>query len=81
VRTGDNGVAVADGLAVVAPAVPLLVDTADEEHLVVHRQSEQDREHQHRQERLDRSRLVDTDQRRPPTVLEDRGDQAERRAR
>ena len=33
---------------------PLLVHAADQEHLVVHRQAEQDREHHHRQERLDR---------------------------
>ena len=35
-------------------AHPLLVHAADQEHLVVHREPEQDREHHHRQERLDR---------------------------
>jgi len=35
---------------------PLLVDAADEEHFVVHGQSEQDGEHDHRQENLDRCR-------------------------
>ena len=42
---------VGDRLARVAAAVPLLVDAADQEHLVVHREAEQDREHQDREER------------------------------
>ena len=54
--------AAGDREAVVAGAVPFLVDAADEEHLVVHREAEQDREHHHRDERLDRAGLVDTEQ-------------------
>ena len=61
--------------------MPLLVDAADEEHLVVHREAEQDREHHHRQERLDRPGPVDADQAAPPAPLEDGGDDAERGAR
>ena len=40
----------ADGLVVVAGGGPLLADPGDQEHLVVHGQAEQDREHQHGQE-------------------------------
>ena len=58
---------------------PLLVHAADQEHLVVHREPEQDREHHHRQERLDRP---GPDPERPgeEALLEDEGDDAERRA-
>ena len=41
---------------VVAGAVVLLADPREQEHLVVHRQAEQDREHHHRDERRDRAR-------------------------
>ena len=34
----------------------------DQEHLVVHRQAEQDREHQHGQERFDRAGLAEVEQ-------------------
>ena len=36
---------------------PFLVYARDQEHLVVHRQAEHDREHQHRDARLDRALL------------------------
>ena len=44
--TARRGVAVAD---------PFLAHARDQEHLVVHRQAEHDREHQHRDPRLDRA--------------------------
>ena len=58
-RSGDRRArrrqSVRDRLGVVAPAVPLLVDATDQKYLVVHREAEQDREHEHRHERLDRA--------------------------
>ena len=42
-----------DGPLTVAGADPFLVHAADQEDLVVHRQAEEDGEHQHRQEHLD----------------------------
>ena len=78
-RAAGRGQAVGDRGAVVPAPMPLLVDAADQEHLVVHREPEQDREHDHRQERLDRPGLVDAEQARPPAVLEHRGGDAERR--
>ena len=51
--------------AVVAAAQPLLVDPHHEEHLVVHRQPEQDREQHDGQERLDRTRPAHAEQ--PPS--------------
>ena len=47
---------------VIAGAMPLLIDSAHEKDLVVHREAEQDREHHHRDERLDRSGMVDAEQ-------------------
>ena len=44
--------------AVVMRCHPLLVHTTDQEHLVVAREAEQDREHHDRQEREDRSRRL-----------------------
>ena len=41
----------------VAVADPLLADARDQEHLVVHREAEHDREHEHRDPRLDRALL------------------------
>ena len=58
----------------------LLADPAHQEHLVVHREPEQDREHQHRRQRHDRHGLVDADQARAPAPLEDRDDDAVRRS-
>ena len=62
---------------VVAGEQPLLVHAGDEEDLVVHRQPEQDREEDHRDERVDRSAGADADQPRKPAPLEDRDDDAE----
>ena len=79
-RSAGGGQAVRDGRAIVATAVPFLEDPADQEHLVVHGEAEQDREHEHGHERLDRTGLVDPDQRRAPAVLEDGCHYSERRA-
>ena len=59
----------ADRDAAVASPVrdPRLVHPGEQEHLVVHRQPEHDREHQHRHERRDGHVLVDPDQRRSPS--------------
>ena len=54
----------------------LLADAAEEEHLVVHREPEQDREHEHRDEADDRQRLVDADAGRAPPLLEHEHDDA-----
>ena len=52
----------------VVPGVhPLLVHPADQEHLVVHRQAEQQRQHDHRQERLDRARAAEAQRSRSPS--------------
>ena len=45
-------------VVVVAGAQVLLADAAEQEHLVVHRQPEQDREHHHRDEAARSARLV-----------------------
>ena len=72
--------AVGDGLGVVAGAQVLLADPRQQEHLVVHREPEQDREHHDRQERLDRPFLADADELLAPAPLEDRDDHAVRGA-
>ncbi len=59
-------------------SAPGLVHPRQQEHLVVHRQPEHDREHQHRHERRDRHLLVDADQRGAPAPLEHRDDDAVR---
>ena len=62
------------------PAQPVLLpDPAEQEDLVVHREPEQDREHQHRRERVDRHRLVDAEPLRAPAPLEDGHEDAVRR--
>jgi zinc protease len=57
-RAGDDAArgpqAVGDRLGVVLGLVVLLADPAQQEHLVVHRKAEQDREEEQRQPRLDR---------------------------
>ena len=58
---------------------PLLVDAGDEEDLVVHREPEHDREEHHGDEGVDRPGL-DAEQAGEPAALEDRLDDAERRA-
>ena len=60
--------------------VVLLLDAAEEEHLVVHREAEHDREQHHRHPRLDRAFLADADEALDPAPLEDRDDHAVRRA-
>ena len=72
--------AVGDRGGVVAGAVVLLLDAAEEEHLVVHRQAEHDGEHHQRRPRLDRSLLPDAEQARAPAPLEHRDHQAVRDA-
>ena len=83
-RGGDDprrdGEAVGDGGGVVAGAVVLLLHPRQEEHLVVHRQAEHDREQHHRRPRLDRAGLVDADQAHAPAPLEDGDDHAVGRA-
>ena len=59
---------------------PVLADPADEEHLVVHRQPEQDREHQDRDERGQRRLAVDADEPAEPAALQRVGDHAVRGA-
>src|SRR5262245_58000755 len=59
-------------LRVVTRPVVFLLDAAEEEHLVVHRQTEDDREEHHRHPRLDRSFLPDADRVLHPAPLEDR---------
>ena len=75
-----RGEAVDDRLRRVLALLPLLVDARHQEDLVVHREAEDDREHHHREERLDRRGPVEADQAAEPTPLEDRDDDAERRA-
>ena len=71
--------ALGDRARVFAGVRPALVDARDQEHLVVHRQAEHDREQHHRDERLDRP-LLDAEQAAQPAPLEDRDDHAERGA-
>ena len=68
-----------DRAAVVAGAQPGLAHPADQEDLVVHRQPEQHREHQHRDERRQRRLGVDADQLAGPAALQDERDDAVRR--
>ena len=56
-------------LAVVTRLAEVLVHAAEQEHLVVHREAEQDREHHQRHEALDRDRVVEADQAGRPTPL------------
>ena len=58
-------------------AQPFLMDTADEEYLIVHREPEQDRQHDGRQERLDRPSRARSERRGSPTPLEHRNDDPE----
>ena len=63
----------------VVRVLPLLVHARDQEDLVVHAQPEDDREHQHRHERLDRAR-ADPEQPGAVALLEDQRHEAERGA-
>ncbi len=69
-RPGDDGLA--RGLA----GVDLLAHAAEEEHLVVHREPEEDREHHHRHVGDDRDRPVEADRGGAVALLEDRGEDA-----
>ena len=51
-----------DAAAVVLPGVDVLLDLAHEEHLVVHRQPEEDGEHEERDVGDDRHRVVEADE-------------------
>ena len=67
-------------LVVVAGAQVLLANPRQQEHLVVHGQPEQDREHEHRDEREDRHGRLQADQVRAPAPLEDHHQHAVRRS-
>ena len=60
-RAGDEPAALLethrDGARVVARAEVFLLHPRQEQHLVVHRETEDDAEHDHRQGRVDRTRL------------------------
>ena len=64
------------GFVVVAGRHVLLADPGQEEHLVVHREPEEDGEHDQRQERVDRHRAVQPDELVAPTPLEHRDEHA-----
>ena len=60
-----------DGLGVVAGPVPDLLHPREQEHLVVHRQPEQDAEQDHGLGRLDETQRLEPEQRGQVAVLED----------
>ena len=62
----------------VAAAVEALLDPGEQEHLVVHRQSEGDAEHQDRRVDVDPPRGRDAEQRAEMAILEDQYQDAER---
>ena len=64
---------------VVPGAVPLLADAAQQEHLVVHREAERHREHQHRLRRLEGARRGESEQPLEVALLEPPDQDAERR--
>ena len=72
---GGRRQSVGDRVHRIAGAVVLLLDARQQEHLVVHRQAEHDREQHHRHERFDRRRL-DAGQSAEPAPLEDGDDDA-----
>ena len=59
-------------------AVVGLADPAEDEHVVVHREPEQDHEQEDRQERVDAAGGVEAEQLLPPAVLEDEHEDAVR---
>jgi hypothetical protein len=69
----------ADGGGAVAALEPLLVYPGDQEHLVVHRQPEEDREQEHGDEGVDRP-AGNPEQASEPTPLEDRDNHTQRSA-
>ena len=76
-RAGRGG---GDRGAVVGVAVPLLTDAGEQEHVVVRRQPEQDREHEQRHVRHDRL-LLDAEQPRRPSRSGTRARRRRRRRR
>ena len=65
-------------LGVLAGAVVRLLDPAQQEHLVVHAQAEDDGEHHHRHDHEDRrGRAVEPEEPRRPAILEHQHDQPE----
>ena len=60
--------------------VVALLDPAEQEHLVVHREAEQHREQEQRHPRLDRVRLLEAEETRADAVEEDEHEQPVRRA-
>ena len=70
-QPGDDGLVVADA------ALVQLDDAGQQEHLVVHRQPEPERQHQHRDRRLDRPDRVEAQQPLEVALLEDPHDDAQ----
>ena len=68
-----------DREVVVVGAVPLLADPGEQEHLVVHRQPEQDGQHQDRVGRVEEALRREAEQAGQVALGEDPGDHAERR--
>src|SRR4051794_32722155 len=79
-RRGDHPAGVGDALdhrgAGVAGLLEVFLHLGQQEHLVIHREAEEDREHQQRHEADDRDRVVEPDQFGSPAELEDGGDDA-----
>src|SRR5215207_8508422 len=75
-----SGEPLGHGAPRVAARQVLLAHAREQEHLVVHRQTEQDREHDHRYERRHRRRAVDAHQLAGPAALGQVGDDAVRGA-
>ena len=69
-----------DRLAVPSPCRAVVLDLAEQEHLVVHREAEEDCEHHQRDvagDRIGAARRVQADDGEPPSPLEARGQDAE----
>src|SRR6188472_464208 len=77
---GDHAAGVGEALdhrlALVFVFAEVLAHLGQQEDLVVHREAEEDREHQQWHEADDRDRVVEPDQRGTPAELEDSGDDA-----
>ena len=61
----------ATAAAVVVGLVVALLDAREQEHLVVHREAEHDRQHQRRRQRVDVAEVVEADDAVEPALLED----------
>ena len=73
--------AVGDGVAVVAGLPVALADAAEQEHVVVHREPEEDREQKQRHPGFDRVDLREAEELVADAVLEDQHQQRRRRRR